>query len=389
MTRNFNSILSISLFAVALMLFSYSGLQAQTEEAGTDEPQLLYRNGENLILVNASTGDAETLPGIVAGEQDRFEWSPDGQFLVVKKAINSELYPRCLNIYSLTESEVLYEEYLGCGIEDVAFSNDSSYVVFSTRTEDELNAILWIHSLSENTTIQVYQTTEGNPVNVAGIERMEWSPTDHYMSFTSYRYIMGGTVNALYLLNPRTMSSFYVPTPVNGYYARYRPIWSSADDWFLLNLQENSVTNGVIAYTNDRGDLYLVRSETGDVHRLTFSPTENEGDAHWTEDGQIAYNVTQTIKLTIPDAIAIQAPPPETIIQPEPVDQERFFPQPCRNSVSSPGARYVAQTCPPQAETNAVTDALVIRLDEEITFGVALPAEYDINDIVIGWRPQR
>src|SRR5262249_15941850 len=161
----------------------------------------LYRNGKDLILVNVETGDAETLQGIVAGVQDEFEWSPDGQFIVIRAAANSEIWPNspyCLNIYRMAERKILFDKPLACEIDAVGMSHDSAQIGYATRTSDGLNAVLWIYSLSDGKTARVYETTDGSINYEASITDIRWSPKDHYASFVASKQILGGSTNDLH-----------------------------------------------------------------------------------------------------------------------------------------------------------------------------------------------
>lgn len=390
MMLNLRKIIWIGLL-IGLLAIGFQA-QAQTAEPTTNAPQFLYRNGDKLILVNGETGEAQALPGITAGEKDRFEWSAGGQYVAVKTpAPDKDYSPYCLNIYNVDEQKMLYDKPLSCDVGAEGFSHDGTYVVYSTRVGDDFNSVLWLYKLSNGVTRRIYETTNGQPpLSQAGIDEIQWSPTDKYVSFVSYRWIMGGTINGLYLFNAKTLAAYPVPTPIDPYYASYRPIWSADDAWILLNLKERYVTSGALPRTNDEGDIYLVQADTGEIHRLTFTPTEYEGSLQWTDDGQISYTLYRTTTLTLDEALSIQAPPYESIIQPEPVDAQEWQGSNCkRPQLKPPTPDIVVEICPPMFDTTATTDALVIEVDGQPIYGASLPESYEAYKIVIGWRPQQ
>ena len=375
------------LFVIMGLLISGYGAQAQTETPENNSPQFLYRNGQNLILVNAETDDAQTLPGIVAGEKDHFEWSPDGQFVVIQTVANHELNPYCLNIYSMVERKMIYDKPLACEIEDAAISHNSAQIAYSTRSNDDTNAALWLHSLSSGTTARIYDTTGVYPTEPNGVVDIRWSPNDHYVSFISQERINSGWNNDLHILNPQSLHEYLLNTGGDDFDARYDPVWAPDEAWFLLDLKEQYVTNGADPRTNQMGDLYLVRSDTGQMHRLTFTPAEAETSPHWTEDGQIAYSISQTITLTVDDALNLQTPSPDSIVEPEPVDES---PQSrCYVSEESPNSDTWAELCPSYDTVGNLTgfQEFNIIFDGGQTYKVKL-AEGDYNSILIGWRTQ-
>ena len=79
---------------IGFVLFGVSIVLAQDD---VPAPQFLYRNGNHLVLLDGYTGEASELPFEVV-EQDRFEWSPDGRYILALQNRDSATYTYCLNL---------------------------------------------------------------------------------------------------------------------------------------------------------------------------------------------------------------------------------------------------------------------------------------------------
>jgi hypothetical protein len=72
-------------------------------------PQFLYRDENRLILLNGYTGEATELSMEVA-DRDRFEWSPDGRYLLAR-LLNDEDSRYCLNLYDVDLDVWVYNQW--------------------------------------------------------------------------------------------------------------------------------------------------------------------------------------------------------------------------------------------------------------------------------------
>jgi hypothetical protein len=264
-------------------------------------PQFLFRDGDHLILVNGETGDAVDLPDIEVEDTDQFEWSRNGEYLLALLG-NSETHFKCLNLYDVDEQVWLFDEPLACNVEDGAFSHDDTQLAYASN--NSINGALWIYTVEDAETRQLYVTSGGEELYPSGIDDINWSPTDSYLTFIEYHWLTGGTSNGLRFLNVER-GTHYTLTGGFGYYANYYPIWSPDDQWFLTILQEEYATTAAMPYTNHRGGLYLVHAIDGETQRLTYSPADPETNIRWTEDGNIEFDTVEHVTLSVEDAMRI------------------------------------------------------------------------------------
>src|SRR5688500_2436378 len=109
---------SLLLLFLVVLLFVVSGLAyAQDEEA--PPPEFLYRDENNLILVNGYTGERVELLNNLS-EQDRFIWSLDGQYLLALQQ-DGNSYRYCLNVFEVDTRQWQYSEAIACGVESALF----------------------------------------------------------------------------------------------------------------------------------------------------------------------------------------------------------------------------------------------------------------------------
>ncbi len=376
--------------------------QAQTEIPEIDAPQFLYRHGETLILVDSLVNHlppaaGRILPGVTAGKDDHFEWSHNGQFLLVEQSIASEVQPYyCLNVYSLAEQKLLYDEYLGCDIGDATFSNNSTQLAFSTLAKDGLSAVLWLHNLNSETTKNAFtatlstRTDDGKyllePLYGKGISEIRWSQTDQHVSFITSGQENGDQFNILQTLDIHSLSHRYVNMRfypnLSVFYATYDPVWSPDNSWLLMRIRQSYPPYGYRGHADDQGDLYLFNNETNELSRLTYTPAEEEIAPHWTENGEIAFGIVEDVALTIDDALQIQ--PPDDIATPEVIHPQHLLPN-CIGMSETIDPTWKAEVCPPNDGSDTYT--FDISGWGDITYSVELSSG-DYNNVLIGWRPR-
>ncbi|MCA9906422.1 MAG: hypothetical protein KC547_21350, partial [Anaerolineae bacterium] len=294
-------------------------------------PQFLFRRDDRLILLDGYTGETSELPFTVTA-LDRFTWSPDGRYLLAQ--LYEDRGVSCLNLYDVDTFTWVYEQPVSCDAVESIFYPDGTHLVYSTS--DGINATLWLFDLADATSQQLYITPTGSELHRSGIDQLTWSPTESYLTFIDYNKIGGGTDNSLIVMNATHHTYITVSAP-NTYYAGYYPVWSVDDRWFLVTLQYQYVTSGGFPQTNHQGDLYVVNTESGDSVRLTYTPTVREQDAHWTDDGGIAYSVfiEQKTTLTLEEALDTPQVPESEIVTPEPIDVQELF-DPLASKMISP-----------------------------------------------------
>jgi Tol biopolymer transport system component len=351
-------------------------------------PQFLYRHENRIVLVDGYTGETTELPFEVA-DQDRFEWSPDGRFLLAHIQEDAT-HTFCLNLYDVDEQEWEYDEPISCAVEDVLFATDGTQIAYSSS--DEVNATVWLYSIADQTNQVLYRTTEGTSNYSIEISNLQWSPTEKYLTFVSYFWILGGTLNMFVVMNTENQSLITLSAP-DPYYASYTPIWSEDDNWFLITLLEEYVTSGTIPHSNHLGDVYLVNSETGEEHRLTYTPAAREVDVQWTDDGKIAFTMVteQKLTFTLEEAMNVEVVPPDAIITPEPVDVGAIHHSP-GNLMISPDPDLSAWVSSAQAHEGNYTYALNFgksprKMPSTADFSVPITDTYQSGNILIGWRP--
>lgn len=376
----------VFLFTLLILILS-SNLVVNAQSDDQPAPEFLYRDGNHLILVNGYTGETSTLP-IEVDERDRFEWSPDGRYLLAHLLTeNKESY--CLNLFDVDQKAWLRNEPISCLSYFTTFSLDGSEIYYTTN--DKINGTLWVYSLVNDSSRELYQTTDGEEKYQSGISALEWSPTNRYLAFSIYKMITGGSINSFIILNVERETYILLTAP-DTYYANYAPIWSDAEHWFLIILKEEYVTSGSVAITNHQGDLYLVNPETGEQHRLTYTPASYETDIHWTDDGEIAFTEVTTEKFifTLDQAMNIEAVSTDQIKTPEPLDGKFFrTPAPIMISPDPNIAAWVRQNYQPDNKKifELVIGSVPTATFSTINFSVAV-AEPKIPDtVLIGWRP--
>ncbi|MEO0563145.1 MAG: hypothetical protein AAF125_13640, partial [Chloroflexota bacterium] len=77
-------------------------------------PQLLYRDGGGLFLLDGYTGETIALP-IEVGERDRVEWSPDGVHLLVARQMDMG-GPYCIRLYDVEAERWTTNEPIACDV---------------------------------------------------------------------------------------------------------------------------------------------------------------------------------------------------------------------------------------------------------------------------------
>jgi YD repeat-containing protein len=199
----------------------------------------------------------------------------------------------------------------------------------------------------------------------------------------------GGTLNFFVVMNIKNGQYVTLSAP-DPYYASYSPVWSPDDHWFLITLLERYVTSGTLPFTNDRGDVYLVNSQTGISYRLTYTPADYELGVHWTEDGRVAFTVVtvQEVALTLQQAMNVEVVPSDEIVEPEPVNPDDIF-NARRDVTISPDPNLEAWVTQSQQGDNqyqlnfGIPDAW----GRTVIFSVPIPEGYQYSNILFGWRP--
>lgn len=384
------------IFLTLIILVLLYGLSL-AQDPGDPSPEFLYRDDHHLFLVQGYTGETAKIP-FESNKRDKIEWSPDGQFLLVQTYEENTYSRYCINLYDFEEQEWVYNEPISCGVSGTLFYKDGNRLVFSTA--DEKDAWLYIHNLSTQSTVQLYETKSDSELMPHGVGSLAWSPSKRFLLFESYTQIMGGTLNTLIVRNMETGDYFELNAP-NSYYAYYDPNWSPDENWFLIELKEEYVTSGTLPRTNHQGDIYLVNTKTGEKHRLTYTPTLDKYEVHWTEDGQIAFTEREVIlrdfSLSIDDALAIEEVPREDIVMPEPIDiNEELEARESSanwNIILSPDSEYGAWVTPQftsSSKDNPPTElnfGVVYPRGTDVNFSIPLSDSYQSDRILIGWRP--
>jgi len=373
---------SRSWFIIGLIFLTILPVSAQSE---SHPPQFLFRDGDRLVLVNGETGEAAELPHITATSSDYFEWSPDGKYLVVLLS-SSVPYLKCLNVYDVEMQEWLFDNPIACNVIDAKISHDATY--FAYATQEEYEGALWLYTRANGEIEQLFITSGGDEILRNAIGVIDWSPNDQYLAFEHRDGAFGGSFNSLIVMHLESREFYSIVGARFGYYASYRPIWSPDDEWFLLVLQEEYVTSGMFPVTNHRGDLYLIRSHTGEQYRLTYTPTDEESNIRWLPNGAIAYDTVLHTTLSIEEAINIVEPPLESIITPEPLEPpERAF----SSSYPAPNEGLFAWVVQSRSREEGSSTHLNIGVQplspENTVFTASLPEDYQFTNVIIGWRP--
>lgn len=299
-----------------------------TAQEDAHPPQFLYRDGDQLVLVSlveSGTSATSALPNITAQRDDRFVWSPNGDYLA--GILVTESFTGCLKLYSMADLNWVYDEPIACDVEEITFTLDSTQIIYSVRHETRGEWRIFTLSTGNDELLYATEPTEG-PTTSTFVCCTEWSPSGKYFYFEVRYQIMGGSNNYLVMMDFATRETYSLSAP-NAYYADYSPIWSPDEKWYLLILQNQYVTSGALAQTNHMGDVYLIQASDGETYRITYTPAEAEIDVHWTDDGTIAFrnHVSYYVDhdFSIEEALTVPEPDPATIITPEPIDPAAFF----------------------------------------------------------------
>jgi hypothetical protein len=298
------------LFPVLLILLLSTLITAQEEQPA---PQFLYRDDNRLILLDGYTGETTEL-SIEVGEDDIFYWLPNGKYLVALFAEGNK-FQYCLNLYNVDNLTWLHDKPVACEINSVRFSADSKQIVYVAP--ENYNETLWRYNIEDEVKEILYRTTDGNKTNPMSIVNVVWSPTQKYLTFTPYADSSSeeGADYSFVVMDFDTQDYFTVEAP-DLYNASYLPVWSKDDEWFLLDLREDYRRYMLPPFPNHHGDVYLFNSKTGGGHRLTYTPSVDEINIHWTEEGNIAFSeaIYKAYEFTLEEAMNIEPVPDEDIV---------------------------------------------------------------------------
>lgn len=352
-------------------------------------PQFLYRGEDRLVLVDGYTGETTELPLEVADE-DRFEWSPTGQYLLAQLQTDEIHSDYCINLYDVDEQAWVYDEPLDCAVREVLFSADGTQLIYNYIAETY--SVLWLYDIAAEDKQELYRTPGEGHHFVEGTAEFEWSPTEAYLTFYDYYRMAGGPSSTLIVLNMASREYFII-MPKDTYYANYDPIWSPEDHWFIIQLYDEYVISTVYFYTDHQGDVYLFNAATGEQTRLTYTPTIREKKLQWTDDGDIAYTEVlepQTI-LRLAEAQQVPVVPDNEIIMPEPIDwgevnEQSYWDQ---FDLSPDPAIGMWQTHNAYGGDGGAELWIgdIRTKDRAESFTAPLPEGYQTNNILIGWRP--
>jgi hypothetical protein len=385
---------SLSLLLVSSFVIGQDGAPPTPSIPPTSPaPQFLYRDTDRLVLINGYTGEQSVLP-IEVGENDRFEWSPDGQHLLALFTSETQSFS-CINLYHIDTGKWVSDDPIACSVNKTAFSMDGIQLIYTVS--DWANNLrtdtLWLLKVTDLSREELYSTTEDEIYGTRSIGDVAWSPTEKYITFIPYQRITGGSLNFFVVMDMESRD-YFMMNAEDTFYASYHPIWSKDDNWFLIMLKERYLINRMPPISNDEGDVYLVNAETGEQFRLTYTPTIFERDIHWTEDGSIAFTevIEQNVTLTLEDAMNIKVVPDEAIIQPGEVVIEDYY-DPLRGVLVSPNPDYAAWVIYKTSEEGKVIYQLNIGtlafINQSTSISVPIPAGYEYRNILIGWRPMR
>ncbi|MBK8028288.1 MAG: hypothetical protein IPK17_02020 [Chloroflexi bacterium] len=345
-------------------------------------PQFLYRDGDQLVLVSITgdTSEAVPLPTISVGGNDQIRWSPDGRSLLTLTASDGRLFSYCLNVYDVERLRWMYEAPIACHVREAQFAHDSSTIAFSVDMGE--NEQLWLYKLADDTAVMVTETTNGITGFEAYVVRLRWSPTDKYLLWEQIKDMMGGGSSTLYVRDLTNNFTYTIIAGFDGYYASYNPIWSPDEEWFLLGLREEYIR------TNHKGDVYLVHAIDGTLHRITYTPAEEEWNLRWTDDGHIGFDVVHSRYLSLEDALGIPETEIDAALEPAPYDPRVLavlsrFP----DRVSKLDGWIVST-----GESIDNPARLILYIGDftanwEQLFSAELPRDYRTDTGIIGWRP--
>ncbi len=369
-------------FGILLILLS-SFLHVVVTQGEPSAPQFLLRQGNDLILIDGYTGETINIP-VDLSEQDRIEWSPDGTYLIIETYTEDTFHP-CINLYDVDMSEWLSSEPIACAVKNaLLYENDTQLVYITT---DYANDALWHFDLNSGLTEKLYETTTGDEIYNDGISNLEWSPYGNYLILRLFESSMSGGHSSLLVMNIDTYDYIILQAP-NTYYATYAPVWSLDEEWILLVLKELYFISFDTPIDNHKGDLYLINTQNGEQHRLTYTPSIEEKNIHWTENGEIAFTevLTNDILLTLDEAQSIETVSADEII---PSEIEESFP------VEKQWISYSADPAISAWYSNWIDDnnnpvyllTIGTYIPENIVFTVSSSEQLQTDNIAIGWRP--
>lgn len=144
-----------------------------------------------------------------------------------------------------------------------------------------------------------------------------------------------------------------------------------------------------------------MNTQTGENYRLTYTPTLDKYDIHWTDDGKIAFTEREVIlrdfDLSIEEALDVPEVPREDIVMPEPIylededdiNREAFL----RDILVSPDSEYGAWITHEENNNKTITYELnfggvfAYYYQKNTNFSIPLSDTYRVNKVLIGWRP--
>lgn len=360
-----------------------------TAQEDAHPPQFLYRDGDQLVLVSITgeTSEALPLPDVVAGDNDRFVWSPDGRYLLALSAPDV-FSDYCLNAYDLARLDWISDIPIACHVSDAQFSHDGTTLAYSTTDYSEqdgrrfpTSADVWLLDLQQQSTESIYQWYWSDTPNQfsIGLLGLSWSTHDGYLTFVQTESLLSSNDRFLIVYNIAPATS-YSPQISTSSYASYDPIWSPDEAWFLLRLQEEYWSHNFP--TNHEGDVFLVHAADGEQYRLTYTPAERESNIRWTEDGRVAFDVVQSVYLEVDEALSVPEPDPNSIVQPEQADLEEMFLQGLYAFEESDLAAWVI---------SKGVSPFILHIGgfsrRQHAYSAQLGEDYNLQTGIIGWRP--
>jgi hypothetical protein len=250
----------------------------------TSAPQFLYRNGEQLFLVDASTGAETLLPDINASEIAYHIWSPNGRYLLTSTRTGDQ----CLNVYDVDALAWVNATPFACQAYSYSFSHDSSQIAYTIYHEDD--GVLEIYDIGDNAIRRINTDTPFRDV----FGNIGWSSTDEYLSFNQSTDGADGSITQF-----KVFSLAQNAVTVTEEYNSSSPIWSPDGQWFLLR-QKPEEGQFLPVYTSD---LFLYRAADGEHFRVTNTPFVFEEVFGWTEDGEIYYTIEVEQRIAVEEAM--------------------------------------------------------------------------------------
>ncbi|MBK9751418.1 MAG: hypothetical protein IPO91_32265, partial [Chloroflexi bacterium] len=362
-----------------------------TAQEDAHPPQFLYREGGQLVLVSITgeTSEALPLPDVVAGDNDRFVWSPDGRYLLALSAPDV-FSDYCLNVYDIARLDWISNIPIACHVSDAEFSHDGTALAYSTTDYSEqdgrrfpTNADVWLLDLQQQSTESIYHWSWSDTPNQfsIGLVGLNWSTHDGYLTFVQTESLLSSNDRFLIVYNIAPATS-YSPQISTSSYASYDPIWSPDEARFLLRLQEEYWSHNFP--TNHEGDVFLVHASDGEQYRLTYTPAERESNIRWTEDGRVAFDVVQSVYLEVDEALSVPEPNPNSIVQPQRAELQDMFLQ----------GLYVFEESDLAAWVISKGDSpFILHIGgfsgRQHAYSTQLGEDYNLQTGIIGWRPTR